>query len=84
MQKLNGVFDNRDTMQREAWIDGEMAVQWPAAMCEDMTQTLLPWEREVLEKPWGLLPESASRAFIDYFPSAASICRNASLPASAI
>jgi hypothetical protein len=25
MQKLNGVFDNRDTMQREAWIDGELA-----------------------------------------------------------
>jgi len=55
-QLLNGVFDNRDTMQREAWIDGEMAAQWPAAMCEDMTQTLLPWEREVLEKPWGFYP----------------------------
>jgi hypothetical protein len=54
---LNGVFDNRDTMQREAWIDGEMAAQWPAAMCEDMTQTLLPWERKVLEEPWGFYPD---------------------------
>jgi hypothetical protein len=25
MQSPNGVLDNRDTMQREAWIDGEMA-----------------------------------------------------------
>jgi hypothetical protein len=59
MQKVNGVFDNQDTMQREAWIDGEMAAQWPAAMCEDMTQTLLPWEREVLEEPWGFYPPRA-------------------------
>jgi hypothetical protein len=25
-------------------------------MCEDMTQTLIPWEREILEKPWGSYP----------------------------
>jgi hypothetical protein len=56
MQKLNGVFDNRDTMQREAWKDGEIAGQWPAAMCDGATQTLMPWERKVLEEPWGFYP----------------------------
>jgi hypothetical protein len=56
MQKLNGVFDNRDTMQREAWIDGEVAGQWPAAMCGNMTQTLRLWELKVLEEPWGFYP----------------------------
>ena len=56
MQKLNGVFDNRDTMQREAWIDGEMAGQWPAAMCGNVVQTVMPWERRALEKPWGSYP----------------------------
>ena len=56
MRKLNGVFDNRETMQREAWSDGEIAATWPAVMCEDMTQTLIPWEREILEKPWGSYP----------------------------
>ena len=33
MQKTNGIFDNRETMQREAWKDDELAGQWPAAMC---------------------------------------------------
>lgn len=56
MQKLNGIFDNRETMQREAWTDGELAGQWPAAMCADVTQTLMPWEIRVLEKPWGSYP----------------------------
>lgn len=56
MQKLNGVFDNRETMQRESWIDGEMAGQWPAAMCDGVLQTLMPWERKALEKPWGFYP----------------------------
>jgi hypothetical protein len=56
MQKLNGVFDNRETMQREAWTNGELAGRWPAAMCTDMRQTLTKWERKVLEKPWGAYP----------------------------
>ena len=60
MQKLNGVFDNRETMQREAWTDGELAGQWPAAMCGDVTQTLMPWEIRVLEKPWGSYPPRTS------------------------
>lgn len=60
MPKLNGVFDNQETMQREAWTDGELAGQWPAAMCEDVTQTLMPWERKVLEKPWGSYPTRVS------------------------
>lgn len=55
MQKLE-IFDNRETMQREAWTDGELAGQWPAAMCEDLTQTLMPWEIRVIEKPWGSYP----------------------------
>jgi hypothetical protein len=57
MPKLNGVFDNRETMQREAWIDGEVAALWPSLACEDMAQTMLPWERKVLEKPWGHYPD---------------------------
>ena len=56
MQKLNGVFDNRETMQREAWADGKLAGRWPAAMCTDMRQTLTQWERKVLEEPWGFYP----------------------------
>ena len=61
MRKLNGVFDNRETMQREAWSDGEVAAMWPAALCEDVTQTLVPWEREILEKPWGSYPNPPRR-----------------------
>ena len=53
MHKLNGVFDNRETMQREAWIDGEIAGQWPAAMCNSGMDTVTPWERKALERPWG-------------------------------
>ena len=56
MRKLNGIFDNRDTMQREAWIDGELVGQWPAAMCDSALQTLTPWERKVLEEPRGFYP----------------------------
>lgn len=57
-QKLNGVFDNRQTMQREAWIDGEIAAQWPSAMCATFigVETLMPWERKALEEPWGAYP----------------------------
>jgi len=57
MQKLlNGVFDNRETMQREAWKDGEIAGLWPSTMCDGATQTLMPWERKVLEQTWGSYP----------------------------
>jgi hypothetical protein len=59
MQKLNGVFDNRDTMQRESWIDGDLAGQWPATWCDNGLQSLLPWERKLLEKPWGSYPPRA-------------------------
>ena len=54
---LNGVFDDRNTMQREAWIDGKIAAQWPATMCEDMAQTLLALERKELEAAWGFYPD---------------------------
>jgi len=43
-------------MQREAWIDGELAGQWPAAMCGNVVQTVMPWERQALEKLWGSHP----------------------------
>ena len=58
MQKLNGVFDNRDTMQREAWADGVLAGQWHAATCATFlgADTLMPWERRALEQPWGFYP----------------------------
>ena len=56
MHKPNGIFDNQETMQREAWTDGKRAGQWPAAMCTDSRQTLTKWERKVLEKPWGAYP----------------------------
>ena len=61
MQKLEGIFDNQETMHRESWVAGERRAQWPAIACEDMAQTLLQWERTVLEKPWGFYP-SAPRA----------------------
>ena len=57
MQKPNGIFDNRDTMQRESWMGGELMGQWPARACGDMSQTLQDWERRVLEKPWGVYPD---------------------------
>ena len=56
MQKLSGVFDNRETMHREAWTDGLVTGQWPSAMCTDTRQTLTPWERRIPEKPWGAYP----------------------------
>ena len=56
MQKLEGIFDNQETMHRESWVAGERRAQWPAIACEDMAQTLLPWERTVLEKLWGFYP----------------------------
>jgi len=56
MEKRNGLFDNRETMQREAWSNGELAGQWPAAMCTDTKQTLTKWERNVLEMRWGAYP----------------------------
>jgi hypothetical protein len=57
MQKVEGIFDNRRTMQRESWVAGELRAHWPAIACEDMAQTWLPWERRVLEKPWGSYPD---------------------------
>lgn len=62
MQKLNGVFDNQETKQREAWIDGEIAGQWPAAMCGNTVQTVMPWERQALEKLWGAYPNPPEAA----------------------
>ena len=56
MQKIEGIFDNQDTMQRESWVAGELKAMWPAIACEDMAQTLVPWERTILEKPWGSYP----------------------------
>ena len=56
MQKVEGIFDNRDAMQRESWVKGELKAQWPAIACADMKQTLTSWERRVLEKPWGYYP----------------------------
>ena len=56
MQKLEGIFDSQETMHRESWVAGERRAQWPAIACEDMAQTLLQWERTVLEKPWGFYP----------------------------
>jgi len=56
MQKVEGIFDNRDAMQRESWVKGELKAQWPAIACADMNQTLTSWERRVLEKPWGYYP----------------------------
>jgi hypothetical protein len=57
MQKLEGIFDNREEMQRESWVNGELRAKWPAIACEDMDQTLTSWERRVLEQPWGFYPE---------------------------
>ena len=46
MEKLlNRIFDNRETMQRESWVNGELRGHWPAIACEDMAQTLQYWER---------------------------------------
>ena len=56
MTKTDGIFDNRETMQREAWADGKLVGRWPAAMCTDTRQTLTKWERTVLEKPWAAYP----------------------------
>ena len=57
MKELDGIFDNRETMQREAWVTGELRSKWPAIACEDMSQTMQHWERNVLEKPWGYYPD---------------------------
>jgi hypothetical protein len=54
---INGIFDNREKMQREAWTGGKIAGRWPAAMCTDSRQTLTKWERKVLEKHWGSYPD---------------------------
>ena len=60
MQILNGIFDNPDTMQREAWTKGERVGQWPAMVCGEIARTTPPWERDMLEKAWGayLAPQS--------------------------
>jgi hypothetical protein len=57
MQKVEGIFDNRATMQRESWVKGEPKAHWPAIACADMNQTLTSWERRVLERPWGYYPD---------------------------
>ena len=59
MDKLNGVFENWITMQREFWRYGDLVGQWPATWCDNPLQTLMPWERQVLEKPWGYYPPRA-------------------------
>jgi len=56
MQELTGVFDNLDTMRREAWIEGKKASEWPATWCANGLVTVMPWERKVLEQPWGSYP----------------------------
>jgi len=56
---LSGIFDNRQTMQREAWMEGKITGQWHAAMCGTYlgADTLMPWERKALEEPWGSYPD---------------------------
>ena len=56
--KLNGVFDNRETMRREAWINGQLAAQWLSTVCGTQTlgETAMEWERKALEAPWGYYP----------------------------
>ena len=56
MHKLEGIFDNQESMHRESWVAGQLKHQWPAIACEDMAQTLQLWERGILEKPWGSYP----------------------------
>ncbi|HVY05671.1 MAG TPA: hypothetical protein VHB46_06805 [Burkholderiales bacterium] len=56
MEKIQGIFDNLETMHRQSWVDGELRREWPAIACEDMAQTLQLWERNILEKPWGSYP----------------------------
>ena len=43
---------------KEAWIDGQLAAQWPATMCATYvgTETLTQWERKTLEEKWGYYP----------------------------
>ncbi len=59
-KSLNGILDNRQTMQREAWREGEITGQWHASMCATYmgVDTLMPWERRTLEQPWGFYPDS--------------------------
>lgn len=54
--KLEGVFDNRETMRREAWINGQLAAQWLSTMCGAQTANVMEWERNALEAPWGHYP----------------------------
>ena len=56
MQKLDGIFDNPDTMERESWTKGRLAGRWPVIRCGNLTQTTPLWERDMLEKPWGSYP----------------------------
>ena len=56
MQKLDGIFDNPDTMERESWTKGRLAGRWPVIRCGNLTQTTPLWERDMLEKPWGPYP----------------------------
>ena len=61
MRKLHGVFDNHEMMQREVWIDGELAGKWPAEWCASGLHTVFPWERKALEGPWGFYPDPPPR-----------------------
>jgi len=56
MRKLDGIFDNLDTMERESWTKGRLMGHWPAARCGDTTQATAPWERDMVVKPWGSYP----------------------------
>ena len=48
-------------MEREAWIEGKKVNKWPAAWCADGLVTVMPWERKVLEEPWGFYPDTPRR-----------------------
>ena len=56
--ELHGMFDNRETMRREAWINGQLAAQWVSTLCATHAgdTSLMPWERRALEAPWGHYP----------------------------
>jgi len=61
MEKLSGIFDNREAMQRELWVDGELTGQWPAGMCDSGIHSVMPWERKALEARWGFYPNLPTR-----------------------
>ncbi len=58
VRKLDGIFDNRESRQREYWIKGHLAGQWPSHACLTGLTTMTPWERKILEQPWGHYPNA--------------------------